>query len=292
MNRLQKKCFIGSAGMHLLLVVILFVGPAFLTSKSKVDDPPPLDFVPWKTVDALVSGGGNPNARPPVVTPTPPAPAPPVVNPTPPPLTPEKPPEKVKDPEPPKDPVKEFTKSKADPESFEMSKTHKPKLPNVSTTIVKPKQDTRKTSRQLESPEQDRANAQRRAIASAISRTARSLRDDLSPSTTVDTNYGPGGGGEAYANYAQVVKSIYQREWVLPDTAADDAITKVKVTIASDGRVISAEVLRTSGDGSVDKSVQRTLDRVTFIAPFPEGSKDKERTYTINFSLKAKRLLG
>jgi hypothetical protein len=40
----------------------------------------------------------------------------------------------------------------------------------------------------------------------------------------------------------------------------------------------------------VDKSVQRTLDRVTFIAPFPEGAKDKQRTYTINFNLKAKRL--
>jgi len=291
MNRFQKKCFIGSAGVHLLLVVILFVGPAFLTSKCNVPDMPPLDFVPWKTVDAMVSGGGNPQARPPVAAPTPPVPAPPVVNPTPPPAPPEKPPEKIKDPEP-KEVAKEVEKTKSEPESFEASKTPKRRLPNVSTKMVKATPDTHKTSRQTNTQDPERADAQRQAIASAISRTARSLRDDLSPSTTVDTNYGPGGGGEAYANYAQVVKSIYQREWVLPDTAADDAITKVKVTIASDGRVISAEILRGSGDGGVDKSVQRTLDRVTFIAPFPDGSKDKERTYTINFSLKAKRLLG
>jgi hypothetical protein len=34
--------------------------------------------------------------------------------------------------------------------------------------------------------------------------------------------------------------------------------------------------------------VQRTLDRVTKLEPFPDGSTDKERTYIINFNLKAK----
>jgi TonB family protein len=77
-----------------------------------------------------------------------------------------------------------------------------------------------------------------------------------------------------------------------PDnTASDNANAKVTVTIASDGTVISAQVISSSGDDSVDSSVQRTLDRVTFIAPFPEGTTDKQRTYTINFNLKAKRML-
>ena len=288
MNRFQKKCFIGSTGAHLLLVVVLFIGPAFLTSRSKVDDLPPLDFVPWKTVDAAVSGGGNPHARPPVAVPTPPVPAPPVA--PPPPVQAERTPVREKDPEPPKDPPRDVVKT-AD-ESFETSKTHK-SLPKVSTKIVNAKPDNRKASRPTDSQQQDQADAQRRrSLANAISGAAHSLRDDVSAATTVDTNYGPGGGGEAYANYAQVVKTIYEREWVLPDTAADDAITKVKVTIASDGRVISSDIVRASGESSVDKSVQRTLDRVRFIRPFPEGSKDKERTYTINFSLRAKRLLG
>jgi TonB family protein len=288
MNRLQKKCFLGSAGVHLLLVVVLFIGPAFLTSKSKVDDMPPLDVIPWKTVDAMVSGGGNPQARPPVAAPAPPVPAPPVVNPTPPPVTPEKPAEPVKEPQTPK----EVQKTKTETESFEASKTPKRRLPNVSTKIVKATPDTHKTSRRTDSQEQERADAQRQAIASAISRTASSLRNDVSPSTTVDTNYGPGGGGEAYANYAQVVKSVYQQAWVLPDTSADEAIVKVKVTIASDGRVVASEIVRGSGDAAVDTSIQRTLERVTFVRPFPEGAKEKERTYPISFSLKAKRMLG
>jgi len=102
----------------------------------------------------------------------------------------------------------------------------------------------------------------------------------------------PGDSSVAYANYAAVVKSVYEQAWVPPDTAQnDDANTKVTVTIASDGTVVSASIIAASGDAGVDASVQRTLDRVTFIAPFPEGAKEKERPYTINFNLKAKRML-
>ena len=43
-NRLQKKCFIASAGFHLLLAVILLIGPGFLPSKNSQDDLPLLDF--------------------------------------------------------------------------------------------------------------------------------------------------------------------------------------------------------------------------------------------------------
>src|ERR1051326_3021211 len=65
MNRLQKKCFIASAGTHLLLMVILFVGPAFQSSKhDKSEDLPLLDIIPSKTVDALVApSGGTPPPR-------------------------------------------------------------------------------------------------------------------------------------------------------------------------------------------------------------------------------------
>ena len=90
-----------------------------------------------------------------------------------------------------------------------------------------------------------------------------------------------------------VVRSKYEGAWIPPDsTDSDDANTKVKVTIASDGTVTAAHIITPSGDASVDASVQKTLDRVTFIAPFPEGAKETERTYIINFNLKSKRMLG
>lgn len=103
----------------------------------------------------------------------------------------------------------------------------------------------------------------------------------------------PGNSSAAYANYADVVKSVYEQAWVPPDNAEnDEANTKVRVTIASDGTVISARIITPSGDAGVDASIQRTLERVTFIKPFPAGAQEQERTYIINFNLKAKRMLG
>ena len=65
MSRLQKKCFIVSAGVHLLLFVILLVGPAFLSSKSHSEDAQTLDFYPSKLIEAALTGGGNRNAKAP-----------------------------------------------------------------------------------------------------------------------------------------------------------------------------------------------------------------------------------
>ena len=129
-------------------------------------------------------------------------------------------------------------------------------------------------------------------MAELIGTTARNLRNDVAPAVSIETP-GNGTGGEAYANYDQAVQSVYWHDWTpTEDTTSDTAITKATVTIASDGTVLSAHILKPSGDASVDKSVQRTLDHVRYIAPFPEGAKEKQRTYTINFNLKAKRLTG
>ncbi len=278
MDRLQKKCFIVSAGLHLLLALLLLIGPAFLSSRTKSDDMPPLDFIPWKTVDAQASGGGNPNAKPPPATPpTPPRPE-----------AAQPPPEPARQPLPPKD----IKPPRPESESFEASNEPKQKKLQISTTPVLRKSTAQKISKppaQADARMQQLAELRSRA-ATQLSKAARSLTD-LSSSTTIE-EVGHGGGA-AYANYAQIVKSIYEQAWIPPDDAAnDEAITKVTVTIASDGQVLSANIVRQSGDSKVDSSVRRTLARVTFIAPFPEGAKEKERTYTINFNLKAKRALG
>src|SRR5438034_11031656 len=65
MSRLQKKCFIVSAGVHLLLLIILLVCPAFLSSKTHSEDVQALPFYPSKLIDAALMGGGNRNAKPP-----------------------------------------------------------------------------------------------------------------------------------------------------------------------------------------------------------------------------------
>jgi TonB family protein len=138
-------------------------------------------------------------------------------------------------------------------------------------------------------PKNSPPTANPQQTAQALNKAIQNLKKNLSPGTTVDM---PGDSTVAYANYASVVKSIYDQAWTLPDSIAnDDENVKVTVTIASDGTVISARIIERAGDAPVDASVQRTLDRVTFIAPFPGGVTEKERSYTINFNPKAKRTL-
>src|SRR5712691_11704861 len=125
MNRLQKKCFIASAGLHLLLVIILFMGSAFLGSREKPAPSQYIDIIPYKVIEAPFVGGGNPNAKPP--RPTPQVQSPPIQPPAPQPS----PPEKSSPPE----TVKETKQLKPEPDSLEVT-DRKPRGPQINTQAV------------------------------------------------------------------------------------------------------------------------------------------------------------
>jgi TonB family protein len=218
----------------------------------------------------------------------PPAPVTPPPEPTP------EPPKPVVTPEPtpppkPVDPVTPEVKPSDEPTPLPVKP--KPSKIEVDLTPVKakpPKKHVDTTAQDEERQErQERAEARQRAR--EISRITGSLHHNLSSSTEVDM---PGDSPAAYANYGQVVQSIYEQAWITPDnTDNDNANPKVHVVIARDGTVISAHIIEPSGDAAVDASVRRVLDRVRFIRPFPEGATENERSYNINFNLKAKRML-
>lgn len=271
MNRIQKKCIVASTGFHLLLVLILVVGPAFLSSSRKSDDRPLIDFVPLKTIDEALAGGGNPTARSPQPAP-PPAP-------TPPPAAPPVPQRVVRPPEPPKTVQRE-------PDTFDTKPTRK--LPDVSLKQVIRKPNS---SANAKSPS-NTADDRRTQLANVARNVARNLRNGLSSSTDVEMP-GPGGGGVPYANFLDALKKIYSDAWVVPDGVTDDEATvTASVTIARDGTVRSSKIIRRSGNALVDTSVEATLRRVTYAVPLPDSAKEKERTVTIRFNVKAKRGLG
>jgi outer membrane biosynthesis protein TonB len=284
MKRLQKKCFIVSAGTHLLLALILLVGPAFLSQKSKLEDIQPLNFIPENLVLGAVAGGGNPRAatRPP----PPPAPISQVTPPQ----------QRQREPDPPK--TTEVKHKKADADSLEVAKEpKKPRLPDVNTKLVSRKSDSSKKQKQpptADSRERERELADSRIRSEAFNRAARSLGNNAASATIVDQDFGPGGGGPTYASYASWVQTVYLGAWVPPDsTDSTAAIARASITIASDGSVVSYRLIGKSGDRDVDESIQRTLERVTSIGrPFPEGMKEKQRTYILRFDLKAKQGLA
>ncbi len=268
MNRLQKKCVIVTVGIHLLLLTILIAGPAFFSPRPKADDLQVLDVIPANLVDAAFNSGVANAAPPPPEPVAPPQPPPPVPVVTPPPE-----PAKVEKAEPVKPPDK---LAPTDLKPVEKTTKAEPRKPEISTKLV------------TRTPPKAVPNANDAARARAIRTALKNLKNNLTSATTVDM---PGDSSVAYANYASAVKSIYEQAWALPADVSDNANTKVSVTIANDGTVISARIISPSGDAGLDASVQRTLERVKFIAPFPDGATDKERTYIINFNPQVKRLL-
>jgi TonB family protein len=258
MNRLQKKCVIATASFHLLLLVILIVGPAFFNARPKADDSRVLDVIPANLVDAAINSGVRavqPPAPTLIVTPPPQPISPtPVVVPTPAPV-----PEKVEPPKPDLIPVVKPSETKPPtPKISLVPVIHN--APKNSTTQAKPKPDNSK------------------AVNSALT----ALRTSLSHETKIDV---PGDSGAAAANYASVVQSVYNRAWTLPNDVANvDKNIKVGITIAKDGTVISARIITPSGDTFVDATVQRVLERVKFIAPFPAGMTESEWSRTLNFN--------
>ena len=293
MNRFQKKCFIVSAGLHLLLAVMFVAGSAFLSSRDKADNAPILDFVSSDMIptDGTASGGGGPMMHPPVpqqVPQQPVAPPPQVQQPVTPPQAQPKP-EVVKapTPEPPKI-------SKPSPDAIEIPKESKHKIV-VNTQLVTGNKNDAQTAKEAQLAAKRAADAQKK-LAAAIGHTTSTLKTGLSGGTDIKFNAGFGGSGPAYASWLSIVKTIYYNDWRqrLTDGLTDDsAEAEATVVIARDGTVISADLTHSSGNSAVDRSIQTTLDRVKFTSRFPETSKEDQTTLIMTFSVKAlKQLIG
>lgn len=294
-GRLQKKCFIASVGFHLLLVVILFVGPAFVSSGKKPDPIDPIAFVPSILVEQAISGGGSPQPQPaPHLQPSlAPQPAPPKVQPRVPEAIPEeKPAPRVKPVEPPKSVAR-------DPEAVSTKPAPK-KLPNVSVTqVTRPKNSSKSKAQPANDSTASRDAVDERAkrMASAFKAAADAVREGVSGATTVQMN-GPGGGGPTYASYNAEIARIYKERYDLALVSAGDIAEDQKlevvatVTIARSGDVISARVSNPSPSRALNQLVQRVLDSIKFLREFPAEAKDQQRTLNILFDLKPKKAIG
>jgi TolA protein len=115
------------------------------------------------------------------------------------------------------------------------------------------------------------------------------LQKGLSSTTSVSV---PGTGGATYASYGQFVDLVYRAAWAPfkpQETGDKSASVMVKIIIGRDGRVISSEIVRRSGNAALDKSVRSALDRVRTIGrPFPEGATDEQRQFDIEFNLESR----
>lgn len=296
MSRLQKKCFIGATSMHVLLFVVLIVGPGFFSKDDPMDESDVLTFIPLMATESGRAGGGAPQ---------PPTPAPPVIQQptqTLPPIQ-QRVTEPVRDPEPPqvRQPVREVEQEKEKPaprdnrESLDpkpdKNKKHEVKV-NRNIVRVSPNRATTTTPTTSNSNAQEQR--QREQLANAIARSGSRVRENLSSTTEVSMPDGPGGGGASYAAYGQIVRKRYADAWVEPiDMAEDQASVTFSTTISRDGKVITKRITIPSNSTAANRSIERLLDRVADIGvPFPQSTKDSQQTFILKFNLKAKKGLG
>jgi len=274
-----------SAIGHGLLIALLFVSSAFSRPPKPPEVPTAvLTFVPDKLVDRPVVSaprGTPPRSSSPArqrPTPPPPSPRPPKPKPT-------KPSPTVR-PKPTPSP-RQSTQRQSTPKnrSSRRSQPSKPLSRKIRVNL-------RPTTRRIE-PSKSRSSSPS-SHRSEPSRAERVLRQTLSAleqrlATSSMSVATPGAASVSYADYGLYVRMVYERAWHPPRHVKQNLATvKAEVVIARDGRVLSARILQPSGDPELDRSVQETLNRVKSIGrPFPKGAKEKQRTFIINFKLRA-----
>jgi TonB family protein len=296
MKRLQRKFLLISAMVHGTLLLVLVVGPAFMRRQpSRPDDLPVLRVIPDHLIDAAFYQSATPTPEPAPV----PVPAQqPTVQPVPAPREPQPTPKPVEPPVTRTPPAAQPTRPEPAPRVQPRPEPTPPAKPppakppvSVSTSLVSRGQETPPR------PREDTARAQReqQARAQAVESKVRDALTGIQQRVSETVVSVPGAGGAAYANYRQVVQSLYDQAWIEPqDVSRTDLAVLVEVVIRRDGKVLSDNILRPSGLSSLDRSVQAALDRVRVrgLPPFPEQTRDMQRTFRIEFNLKTRRLSG
>jgi TonB family protein len=252
MGRLKRSCVVGSVVFHALILAMLVLGPMLLAKRE--EKVRVIDLVPSEVIDKLLAP-----AAPVAPVAPPPAPAPP----------------KTKQPEPkkvqpkpkpkpiPQKPKKITPKPKPKPKPKPIPQKPKIKV-NLNSNVRKP--DAQKKESQKE--------AEKRQTA------LNKLQTKLSGRTSVNVPLGR----YASANYESLIRRKYMDATIHPGAISGDPVVKVRLVIARNGRILSARVTGKSGVASWDRSVQKALDRVKFIKPFPESMKGSQQTFNLNFN--------
>lgn len=319
--------------MHALLLVIVFVAPAFLPEKPRPSTPV-VNLINAQKLDAILRAA----EAPPTPTPAATAPvAPAVVEPPPvpkavepprpvdPPPTP-KPPEPVKKKEvakepPPKvakvepralppspkgkeAPAKKVTKKTKEPEPEPPAKTTPTKstikIADTKTLVSRKNEEDAKAKQRADAEERAQSVAAAKAEQQAhLQRVAKmksilgGIQGGLSSPVDINIDAGSGPNAAAFLDYGQMMVRIYEQAWLVPPNLNDSlAVVSITVTVARNGRVLDWQVNKPSSNSAVDKSVRETLQKVIQFEPFPASFRESQRTFNIDFNLKAKRTSG
>lgn len=298
MGRTQKRCLVTSLAMHGALVLAVFLLPGFMRRKAPEPELlPPLELVDTSGLRLSVNrttGGGTPPPPPERPAPEPerrPAPRPEPERPRPEPeRMPEPAPERRTESPPPRPPKPVQVNTEVAQDKDERRPA--PRKPAITISRDLKRADPKDLKAEQERKrEQARAEAQRRAAAEAARRQAAvsGLRSQLAERLTGETDVkvpGPGGGGAAWLNYADYLRTFYESRWVRPQSLSTPvAYVGVSITVTRSGSLKDFRILEPSGIRDMDASVRAVLGKYRSLAPLPSDTDDAERTFRIRFKL-------
>jgi TonB family protein len=324
-DRLQQKCLLGSTILHGLVLVTLLVVALVSKGKERPHQTTVITLIAAPNAP-IVDGPSNPGAAAPpkaeakaeTKSDPPPQPRvdpPPAVKPvTPPKVEPVKP----KQPQVKAPPVAK-TAQLPDSGTFVMKNRKKEKESKFKLDEAESFADTkREMQKEIEKQEREErareakrlreeADARRERLDSAFNDFKSTLRSG-SGSSGLSSAVGKTGkagvhislegngtgdtDGPATAGYMEAVYRAYFRAWHPSDSISGRPTVEALIEVASDGRVLSAEISRPSANRSMNDSVQRALDGVPSLPAFPSGSKDLKRKFRIIFDLDTKQSIG
>lgn len=136
------------------------------------------------------------------------------------------------------------------------------------------------------------ARAQTAADAKAKAALLAAQRGSSNSSGSGGSSSGNGSGSDSVADMGwynnAVLGPAFFSAWnqpAGPDYTGQNFSASVRITVRKDGRVIKAEIIRSSGNAAVDASVRAALNRVTQLAPLPREYRQPTYSETINFAL-------
>ncbi|MCX7872623.1 MAG: TonB family protein [Verrucomicrobiae bacterium] len=305
MEKIFKKCVFGSTLAHIGLIAIVVLFAGFTRKSDDFESFKPITIMNLDNVivtDGPTRGGGS-GSLPPVITPPAPKPI-------------------QQQPQPPQPQTQPQSRQKSEEQKTEESPIPKPEPAPKNKNTSTSDDSHEETSLDGKLPSRNRSTGIKISTNLVVRKNGSTSGKGAKNTTTASAATGKlaqefnsaiknigaglssgglhmndvpgfGGGGPAMVNYTQLIMSIFDRAWIPPTEITDEnMVAEVRIIIHRSGKVTSARIIKRSGNAAMDASVMRALESVTSVPAFPAEARDFERTFVIEFNLKAKLARG
>lgn len=107
----------------------------------------------------------------------------------------------------------------------------------------------------------------------------------------VSTTTAPASGSsDEYSRYLALIHETLYRAWEQPASVLPGTTASARIRVQRDGSISRREIIKTSGNTTMDASILRALQSVSRLSPLPQQISGTHHEFTIEFELTGARL--